>query len=257
MFPKLDAESVAKLYSNDYSEISKDLHEDQSISYLSKFVELRNFLLVESTSKRKTYLDFGCGFNPVTLGIASSAGLEFQGVEFSSDVVVQANLIYPGKVLTVEDFEETENKYDYIFVGDVIEHLSEPIKILDMLKKRLSSNGVLIAQGPLQGGLTFTHILVNLKARLLSMRLSRFPPYHVTLATRKGMLEVFKASNFEVVHLKVSEPHWPAPSLSSILRRPSIRGALLFTSKMLDKGISKFLPNYGTYYFLVAEDYSA
>ena len=254
LFPKLDQDIIAKLYSSEYSDISCDLHEEDSINYLSKFSELRKFLLTDTKSNRTLYLDYGCGFNPVTLGIASSVGLDYKGVEFSQDVVEQGSLIFPGRVATVEDFNKTIEKYDYIFIGDVIEHLSAPIEILGMLSTRLSSHGVLIAQGPLQGAFTVTQLLVNIKSRLFSRGISYFPPYHVSLATRKGMRGVLEASSLELLQLKISEPHWPAPSFSSVLKRPSIRGIIILTSKMLDKAISKFLPNYGTYYFIVAQN---
>jgi len=253
LFPKLDDESIAKLYSREYSGISAELHEDESIDYISKFVELRKFLLTDSNSMRKSYLDYGCGFNPVTLEIATSAGLDCQGVEFSSDVVAQANLIFPGKVTSVEDFKKASRKYDYIFMGDVIEHLRDPQEVLVEITTRLSSNGVLIAQGPLQGTFTFTHMLVGLKSRIFSRTVSNFPPYHVSLASMGGMQEVLKASNLEVIHLKISEPHWPAPSVRSVLRRPSVRGVAILVPKLLDRAISKFTPKFGSHYFLVAK----
>ena len=253
LFPKLDDDSVASLYSREYSGISADLHEDESVSYISKFEELREFIIADSKSKRKSYLDYGCGFNPVTLGIASSAGLDCQGVEFSSDVVAQANQIFPGKVTTVAEFKKDSGKYDYIFMGDVIEHLRDPIAVLVEISTRLSSHGVLIAQGPLQGAFTFTHMLVGIKSRLFPKSISNFPPYHVSLASRRGMKKVLEASNLEIIHLKISEPLWPAPSPFSILRKPSLRGVAILVPKLLDRAISKFIPKYGSHYFLVAQ----
>ncbi len=237
----------------DYSKISDDLHEDESISYISKFTELRNYILADVKSGRKSYLDYGCGFNPVTLGIALRAGLDAQGVEFSSDVVAQANLVFPGIVTTLEEFKKASKKYDYIFMGDVIEHLSDPIAVLSEINTRLSNHGVLIAQGPLQGAFTFTQMLVGIKSRLFSSKASSFPPYHVSLASRKGMQEVLNASKFGLIHFEISEPQWPAPSLKSVLRRPTIRGVSILPPKLLDRAISKVIPKYGTHYFLVAQ----
>jgi SAM-dependent methyltransferase len=253
LFPKLDQASVAKLYSKEYSDISSNLHQDESISYISKFVDLRSYILSDIDSKRSSYLDYGCGYNPVTLEIASSMGLDYQGVEFSSDVVAQANLAFPGKVITVEEFKKDTKKFDYIFIGDVIEHLSDPIAVLADLSNRLSSHGVLIAQGPLQGALTVTHMLASIKSKLLSSGATNFPPYHVSLASRKGMRDVLKVSNLELLNIKISEPQWPAPTLTFVLRRPSIRAVTLLSCKLLDQAISKMVPNFGSHYFLVAQ----
>lgn len=253
LFPKLDDDSVANLYSRDYSGISADIHQDESVSYFSKFEELSKFILADSKSKRRSYLDYGCGFNPVTLGIASRAGLDCQGVEFSSDVVAQANQIFPGKVTTVAEFKKDSSQYDYIFMGDVIEHLSHPRAVLVEIGARLSNGGAFIAQGPLQGAFTFTHVLVGLRSRIFSRAVSNFPPYHVSLASMRGMQEVLKASNLEIIYLRISEPNWPAPNLRSLLRRPSVRGVGIFIPKLLDRAISKFIPKYGSHYFLVAQ----
>jgi hypothetical protein len=138
-------------------------------------------------------------------------------------------------------------------MGDVIEHLSDPIKVLNEISTRLSSHGVLIAQGPLQGAFTFTQMLVGIKSRLFSSKTSSFPPYHVSLASRKGMQEFLKASQLELIIFEISEPQWPAPSLSSVLRRPTIRGVIILGPKLIDRTISKFIPKYGTHYFLVAQ----
>jgi SAM-dependent methyltransferase len=253
LFPKLDQVKIAKLYSKEYSGISSDSHEDENVSYITKFNELEKFISTDSKSKRHSYLDYGCGFNPVTLGIASKNGLDCQGVEFSSEVVEQANQVFPGKVTTVEKFRKSAIKYDYIFFGDVIEHLTEPIAELMEISRRISDDGLLIAQGPLQGALTLSQMLINIKSSMFSKAESTFPPYHVSLASRKGMYEVMKSSNFEIVQFKISEPLWPAQSVKSIIRKPSIRGFAILLPKLIDKALAKLIPRFGSHYFLVAK----
>jgi hypothetical protein len=253
LFPKLVHEKIAKLYSKEYSGIFSDSHEDVSASYISKFDELEKFISTDSKSKRHTYLDYGCGFNPVTLGIASKNGLDCQGVEFSSEVVDQANQVFPGKVTTVEDFRKSSSKHDYIFLGDVIEHLTEPITELVEISRRINTDGLLIAQGPLQGALTLSQMLINIKSYIFSKGESTFPPYHVSLASRKGMYEVMNSSNFEIVKFRISEPLWPAPSLKFLLRKPSIRGYAILLPKLIDKALAKLIPRFGSHYFLVAQ----
>ena len=253
LFPKLVHEKIAKLYSQEYSDMFSDSHEDVSASYKSKFDELEKFISRNSKSEHESYLDYGCGFNPVTLGIATKNGLDCQGVEFSGEVVDQANQVFPGKITTVEEFRKSSSKYDYIFLGDVIEHLTEPITELVEISRRIHTDGLLIAQGPLQGALTLSHMLINIKSYIFSKAESNFPPYHVSLASRKGMYELMNSSNFEIIQFKISEPLWPAPSLESIIRRPSMRGFAILLPKLIDKVLAKLIPRFGSHYFLVAQ----
>jgi SAM-dependent methyltransferase len=252
LFPKLSNDIIAKLYSKEYSNTSLMLHEDENTSYLSKFKELKKFLSSHVKLANQSYLDYGCGFNPVTLRIAEDEGLICKGVEFSDDVVEQANSNIPGKIVSVKNFMKDQTKFDYIFMGDIIEHLTEPVIVLQEINSRLSTEGLLIAQGPLQGAFTLSHTFVRIKAKLFQKTVSDFPPYHVLLATKRGMLEVLELSNFRVMVIKISEPHWPAPSIESIRGKPSIQGILFFLIKLIDKCFSKFIGEYGSHYFLVA-----
>jgi hypothetical protein len=147
---------------------------------------------------------------------------------------------------------KSEVKYDVIFLGDVLEHLIEPKLELEMLKSKLKPNGVLIAQGPLQGAWTFTHLVVMIFAICTRQRLSEFPPYHVSLATRNSMLNLFDSSGFSSTKILCTEVTWPAPEFTSLISNPSIRDIVLIFCKTTDKAISRIVKQYGSRYFLVS-----
>ncbi len=253
LFPKLDNEKIRKMYSKEYSHISNVSEVDDNHEYLGKFDELKKFLISESKSKQKTYLDYGCGFNPVTLNIAEELGYVAQGVELSEDVVAEANHKKIGAVMGVNRFNSLSMNFRYVFMGDVIEHFVDPISEMKRIHERVAEDGYLIAQGPLQGALTISHLLVNLKAHISRNKFSNFPPYHVSLATRNGMGELMRTSGFEVVKLSVTEKHWPAPTMKSAIKNLSPRQLAILTIKIVDRLISVFVPNYGSHYFLVAK----
>ena len=251
LFPKLDNEKIEKMYSKEYSQISADTPDDNDQEYVTKFLQLRMFLL--SKSKMGNFLDYGCGYNPVTLQIARELGYIAQGVEFSEDVVGEANEKNLGPVMGVKKFNSMTTNYEYVFMGDVIEHFVNPISDLKRIYERVAEDGYLIAQGPLQGALTISHLLVNLKAQIYRRKYTNFPPYHVSLATRKGMIALMSSTGFEIENFKVTEKHWPAPTLESAFKNFSLREFTIFAFKIVDRLISHLSRNYGSHYFLVAK----
>ena len=52
--------------------------------------------------------------------------------------------------MTIEKFNTTKDKYDFIYLGDVFEHLSEPIKIIKKLVEKINKGGYLCIEGPLE-----------------------------------------------------------------------------------------------------------
>lgn len=253
IFPKLDLKTLSEMYSSKYSTISVDAPVENLKNYSLKFLELEKYLISEPTDQATTFLDIGCGFNPVTLQIARNLGYEVHGVEYSKDVVDEANTRNFGPVMEINAFKLTSTRYDYIFMGDVIEHFVNPISELKETQKRVLEGGFLIAQGPLQGAITISHILVNLKSRLSRGEVSSFPPYHVSLATRHGMLALIESVDFEIVKMRITEKDWPAPTFELLTENFTLRRLTIFLIKLADKTISSLLPNYGSHYFLVAK----
>lgn len=253
LFPKLDNEKIERMYSKEYSQISTDSPIGHDQEYLTKFLQLRKFLFSESKSSMKTFLDYGCGYNPVTLQFAREMGYIAQGVEFSEDVVGEANEKNLGPVMGVKKFNSMKTNFDYVFMGDVIEHFVNPIHELKRIHERVAQDGYLVAQGPLQGAFTVSHLLVNLKAQISRNKFSNFPPYHVSLATRKGMIALMSSTGFEIVNFKVGEKHWPAPTLKSAFKNFSLREFTIFAIKIVDRLISHVSRDYGSHYFLVAK----
>jgi 2-polyprenyl-3-methyl-5-hydroxy-6-metoxy-1,4-benzoquinol methylase len=196
-------------------------------------------------------LDYGCGHNPVTLTIASNLGYQTRGVEFSQDVVDRTKLLRSGSIITVQEFQTTQDEFDIIFLGDILEHLINPIDELVRLKSRLSHHGFLIAQGPLQGLRTISHLMIGLNEKLKRNTPTESPPYHVSLAHKTSMERLFIEAGFQLEKLLIKEVQWPAPSLSDFLLRPTFRDLLQILAKSVDRAISKLVPLYGSHYFMV------
>lgn len=250
LFPKLTNKQLEFLYSDSYS-MQSSLESCIDSEYVEKFEMLAKELDQKDPLKYPRFLDYGCGHNPATLSIASNLGYQVHGVEFSQDVVDRARLVGSGPIVTVQEFQTTEDEFDIIFLGDVLEHLIDPIDDLIRLKSRLSDQGILIAQGPLQGARTIFHSMIELNARLRGSIPTDYPPYHVSLAHKASMEKLFINAGYKLVKLLVKEVQWPAPTLRDFLLKPTFRGLFQILAKIVDRFIAMVVPSYGSHYFAV------
>lgn len=67
-----------------------------------------------------------------------------KGIDINPEAIKITNEKYPQIDFQVKDFLDLEEKYDVIFMQNVIEHLKEPKNALVKLRDLLNSNGKLI-----------------------------------------------------------------------------------------------------------------
>ena len=71
-----------------------------------------------------------------------------KGIDINPEAIKITNEKYPQIDFQVKDFLDLEEKYDVIFMQNVIEHLKEPKNALIKLRDLLNSNGNLIITCP-------------------------------------------------------------------------------------------------------------
>lgn len=251
MYPKLTEIQLDRLYSSDYVDSSTDFATSVEDSHVSKFETIRSFLTKMPVHANSYFLDYGCGANPVSIQYALQQGYIAHGMEISPEVREMAAINTGVRLLSKQEIEKSETLYDVIFLGDVLEHLLDPVAELRFLGSKLKNSGKLVAQGPLQGSQTLLHGLVKVYSGINRKKSSNFPPYHVSLATLESMKKLFSQSGFTNTEVDVSEVNWPAPTFDEVKISPTVRSLLLLISKSIDKIISKLFKNYGSRYFAV------
>ena len=250
LFPTLTDSQLFDLYSSDY--VDQDQGEPSASEDTSavKFSDLKEYLRKQIGMQGKVFLDYGCGANPVSFQLARENGFLPRGMELSADVRELAALNTGVKLLSREDIRGGSELFDVIFLGDVLEHLVDPVYELKFLRTKLAEGGTLLAQGPLQGAMTLTHLMVRLFAWATRGKVTSYPPYHVSLASSISMKRLLETSGFQLTHIKTFEVDWPAPSLAEVRRHFTPRNLTLFVTKKIDKLLAAILPRYGTRYFL-------
>lgn len=105
----------------------------------------------EESTKRFNVLEVGCGTGATLLEIRNRyRNSNIYGIEINIDAANIASCICNTISTDIEnaDLPYNEEYFDYIILGDVLEHLNNPWKVLNYLKKYLKNNGHIIASIP-------------------------------------------------------------------------------------------------------------
>lgn len=249
--PELTTSDIEFLYSESY-----DFDEISSSSSYNIYYENHGYrhaekLLKFHLQKGMKLLDFGCGSDLTISKLCEAYKVSYTGIEANSSVVKKLQTVSPNnKYLTYQEFQDLADSFDFIFMGDVLEHVSHPFGLLVQLKKCLSSNGRIIIQGPLENSPSLVHLFVKVKSKLLNAKVVEMNPYHVSLATLKSIKSLAQNSELKTVELIVYEVMWPAKKLEagSFLH---LNQVVLRFLKFFDQVISRFLPLAGNRFIMI------
>jgi len=209
--PQPTPEEITAMYNQDYfTSDSKETRPHGKSDYFNS---------VESESEIKTYkarlasienyvkigklLEIGCGPGHF-LNLASQRGWQTLGIEISEYAAEfarnQFNLnVKTGALDLVDLGNET---FDVIFLGDLLEHVTNPKKLLIQLSHYLNSEGIVYIEIPsVTNGLysRFGSLAMELINKVKYINL---PPYHLFEFTPTNCRYLLKESGYEIVVLK-------------------------------------------------------
>jgi len=107
----------------------------------------RRYLFLKDKMTNKKILDFGCGIGGF-LGYAKQSASTVSGVELEEALQSSFRQRQLNVFSNIEATFETGNKYNLITAFHVVEHLSDPITILQKLSELLTDEGELIIEVP-------------------------------------------------------------------------------------------------------------
>jgi 2-polyprenyl-3-methyl-5-hydroxy-6-metoxy-1,4-benzoquinol methylase len=130
-------------------------YKGQITGFLSPFLENKRMKVITSFVTGGTILDYGCGNGKI---IPSLTYTRYTGTDLDQNVVSEAKKNYsPGKNVffyTIEEFENLQEKYDFIILSAVIEHFKDPLQTMTGLTRRLQNQGKIIITTPTPRGNT-------------------------------------------------------------------------------------------------------
>jgi len=138
--------------------------------------------MIKSGASGKRFLDIGCSIGAVTAA-AASLGLDAYGIDIDEATLRIAQEQYGDKArfefITVEALAARGDKFDMIYMSEVIEHVNNPEEFVAALSSLLNKGGLLYLTAP-DGG----HFGVPKNFTDWGMVT---PPNHLTYFTRKGI----------------------------------------------------------------------
>jgi len=123
----------------------------------NRFADIKRLQLITEALKKNvpanaTVLDVGCGNGIISRGIGAQ-GFSVYGIDVSDKAIEKARSLTTNPkvtfdVISAEQLVAAGKKYDAVVCSEVLEHLSQPEKLLQVLYQSLSDNGILIVTVP-------------------------------------------------------------------------------------------------------------
>lgn len=185
---------------------------EKAIGWMSPYIE-----------DNKTFMDFGCSTGYFGSLIKEGKNNKVYGVEISDDKKeAQKKLdgVYSFDIDGEWPKDIYERKYDYIFFGDVIEHLKNPAEALKKCKRLLTPNGLLFVSTP-----NVAHISIRLE--LLSGNFDYEPMgildnTHLKYFTRKSLVRTFEEAGYEIINFDFTPNDYPDSVIKKLLKKAGV-----------------------------------
>lgn len=146
---------------------------------------------------RKTVLEVGIGHGEL-IAVALEMGYQVDAVELEEEVAQRVATCLNMPIWCCDFLKfETEKKYSTIIMGDVIEHVLDPIKALEKAYDLLEDDGILWLSTP------------NYKSSYSRLQGDEYvmwkEPYHLTFFSYDGLEVLLKKVGFELEEYTVSD----------------------------------------------------
>lgn len=197
---------------------------------------------IKNDLKGKKILDYACG-SGFYMNHAQNLGANVTGVEFDKKFV---ELLKEKTDFALYTFDElTENhsteKFDYIHLGHVLEHLPDPTETIKTLKQFAHNDTIFLIDGPLEQNFCLHRFYVDLGSKIKGKKYRDAIPQHLTLTTQKSQLLFFKQAGLKMDKYIVTEQYFPLPNKFEA-SPGKIMSFLIATTSIL---LSKLIPTAG------------
>jgi len=211
--PLIEESSLASFYQDTYYQHSlgsyrKNYSNAELANLRGEHGLRRQALLQVSGLDRGAFLDVGCG-EGFEMSFMSDAGWAVTGIDFSEDGISNHNpdlleKLLVGPVLeSLSKLEGDQRMFDYIYLGNVLEHLPNPDEVMKRVRALLSMNGVV--------GVRVPNDFSYLQAHLLEKAVVTRPywisiPDHLNYFDSTGLKEFLSSIGFVILDSFASFP---------------------------------------------------
>ncbi len=228
-WPRPDGQTLARLYAPGEYRADQGKRFIAPIEFLFELHKKWLIWRISSSMNSGRMLDVGCG-SGFLASLFAGAGWDVTGVERDDDTAIHARETY--RIAVVTDIDDARGPFDLIMVNHVLEHLDDPLRMLEKSRELLAPGGKLIIAVPnfsslqaMVGGAGWFHLDM---------------PFHLYHFSEQGLVGLLHKAGFSVV--ESSHADWIQNIygwLQSLLNRVGIsHNALYDLLRMKGRGIS-------------------
>ena len=208
IYPKLNIKDINLLYTKlnyheEFYSYENSTQNEISIYYIKKFLKKNAYIL-----------DYGCGNANLIKNLSGFSNNLFGVDTFDLD---NKNYILDNSIKYYDYqnfYKNNKNKFDLIILRDVLEHVNEPITLLNNLIKCLKNNGIIYIEGPLEKNFSLINFCIHfyafIKNTFYTNNKNEFKPYHLFYNNFKSQKFYFKSfKNLSTIYSKIYETGWP------------------------------------------------
>lgn len=146
-------------------------------------------ILIRSQKPSGNLLEIGCGRGALLNEFKDNYSIK--GIDISPSAIKEASKLIKKPFLEVKNIEKKKikGKYDVIIAFDVLEHLKNPKKAIDRIRKALKKNGVFIFSVPNNYGLF---------GKIATLLFNYIDRTHISTYKRKKWISIMKKSKFKI-----------------------------------------------------------
>jgi SAM-dependent methyltransferase len=150
---------------------------DETLRKLSSDAAVR---AIQKYKQEGRFLEIGCA-GGVFMDTMRKAGFDVHGVEVSDVAATFARTHFGLDVFTGDLLEAhyPAGHFDVVYMGDVIEHIPNPVSIITEIARVLADGGILVVVCPSQTNTVFSRLGFALYALLGRTATVSMPPYHL------------------------------------------------------------------------------
>ena len=191
-----------KYYQEGQGSYTYELSYDKvEIEYLLNKIEQKH-VVAKTISNIETgsLLDVGSG-EGFTLKYFDDLGWECMGLDFSHAGIKQNNPEQEGLLIQGDIFDNLEKiiengeKFDLIFLDNVLEHVIDPFELLNSLNKIISSDGILVVDVPNDFSLLQKYLMGN---NHIDREFWVSPPDHLSYFNKDGLINLAKDTGWKI-----------------------------------------------------------
>ncbi len=201
--PQPTPQEIVEMYRKEYFEgdfrcgHAGSYFDEAALENLSSLPLLRR---IQEYQKTGAFLEVGCA-GGAFLSAARKSGFDVKGVEFSEDAATFAREKFNIDVVTGDLVHAClpASAFDVVFMGDVLEHLTDPLATLREVNRVMKPNGLLVLLCPTQTNTLFSRFGFAVYAALGKNATVHLPPYHLFEYRPGSMRYLVEHCRFEVV----------------------------------------------------------